>query len=163
MPSRETEDLLARLDRLKTAAGASQAEPNERFEKAVGELDRMAGRGPSNATRLDFEDVVWQALSAIPGLVVSRDPQTPGSPFQPDFLVTLPRHKVLVETRASSESVPAVAQQISAALDSYGADEALVVLPDMAAAYVDVELEDDRVHLVRKTGLKDFFGELLQA
>jgi hypothetical protein len=162
MPSKETEDLLARLDDLRSAAGASEAASNVQFEKAVDALDQMAGRAKTKTKGSEFEDAVWQALSAIPGVVVSREPQTSGSPFRPDFLVTLPHHKVLVEAKGPSEWLPALTRQITAALDPYGADEALVVVPNEASPPVDIDLADDRLRLVQMDGLTDVIGDLLQ-
>jgi hypothetical protein len=164
MPSRETEDLLARLDDLRSAAGASEATSNVQFEKAVDALDQMAGRGPTKKAKgPEFADAVWQALSAIPGVVVSREPQTPGSPFRPDFLVTLPHHKVLVEAKTPSAWLPTLTRQVSAALDPYGADEAVVIVPEKMSSSVDLgSWDDDRIRLVEMDGLTEFFGNLLR-
>jgi hypothetical protein len=163
MPSRETEDLLARLDDLRSAAGASEAASNVQFEKAVDALDQMAGRTKPKTKGSDFEDAVWQALSAIPGVVVSREPQTSGSAFRPDFLVTLPHHKVLVEAKGPSEWLPALTKQITAALDPYGADKALVVVPDETSPSGDTDLAGSRLRLVQMDALADVIGNVLEA
>jgi len=164
MPSKETEDLLARLDDLRSAAGASEATSNVQFEKAVDALDQMAGRGRTKkAEGPAFADAVWQTLSAIPGVVVSREPQTAGSPFRPDFLVTLPHHKVLVEAKTGSAWLPNLTRQVSAALGPYGADEAVVIVPDQGSSSVDLSSWDhNRIRLVEMHDLPDFFGSLLR-
>ncbi len=162
MPSKETEDLLARLKRLRSKAGASETISNVGFDRAIGGLDQIAGRGNPRAKGLEFEDAVWQVLSAIPGVVVSREPQTPESHFRPDFLVTLPQHKILVEAKAPSEWLPTLTRQVTAALDPYGADAALVVVPEETSSSVDLGSADERLSLVEMADLKDFFGNLLR-
>ena len=118
--------------------------------------------GSSKSKGIEFEDAVWRTLSAIPGVVVSRQPETPGSQFRPDFLVTLPNHKVLVEVKTASEFLPAVSEQITAALDSYGADEALVVVPKETPSLERARLGDDRLSLLEVGGVTDFIRNLLR-
>jgi hypothetical protein len=163
VPSKETQDLLDRVSRLTRLAEASEANGNARFDDAVDALDDISGRGRHGRNKVDTDDSVWRVLSMIPDAVVAREPQTAGSTFQPDFLVTLDNHKVLVETKAASETLPALTQQLATALDAYRADEALVVVPERSAEdEADVGSLDPRLKVLAMSDLRGFFHNLSQ-
>jgi hypothetical protein len=163
MPSKKTQDLLDRVNRLTRLAEASEATGNARFDDAVGALDEMSGRGRHGGNEASTDDSVWRLLSMIPGAVVSREPQTAGSAFRPDFLVTLDDHKVLVETKPALETLPALTQQLATALDAYRADKALVVVPERSAeGEADVGFLDPRLKVLAMSDLWGFFDDLSQ-
>lgn len=159
MPSKETQELLDRLERLTREARVAEAMENPRFEEAVRTLDEMAGRRPKGRGST-FEDAVWRVLSAISDAVVSREPHTRRSPFRPDFLVTVDNHKVLVEAKAPSQALPALTRQLDAALDAYGADEALVVVPQGGAPGEVAGVANARVRVLEMGDLLSFFADL---
>lgn len=157
MPSEQKDPLLERLEHLKGAAAASEAKGNPRLDEAIDSLNQLAGR-PRAKEGSAFEDIVWHALTTIPGAVVARNPHTAATTFEPDFLVTLGEHTFLVEAKDPSADLPGVAQRLAGAVDAYGADEAVLVLPE-EDAQPGVDLAEDRLQLLALSGLRSFFTQ----
>jgi hypothetical protein len=54
-------------------------------------------------------------------------------------------------------------RQVTAALDPYGADEAVVIVPDKESSSINLNSwDDDRIRLLEMHDLPDFFGSLLR-
>ena len=154
MPTEETERLLEDLGRLKERVRAVDPEARARFDQAIETLDRLSGR--ENLQSPKFERLVLDLLSRNPDVVVARDPRTAGSSFTPDFLVRLGDQTVLVEARypGSRGSLSSTMRQLQRALDEYGADRGLLVVPKRPAADI-ADIGQPSVDLITVDELAD--------
>lgn len=101
-------------------------------------LRRLGGRASFATEASEFQSQVMRILKSLPGAQVTEHPVSAGASLRPDALLSINDQSYLIEARAptflSGGQLRREIQNLRLSLDAFGAEKALLVVPDGASA-----------------------------